>query len=236
MPLDKHASITITAYDWVPDFARGLVRDLRVRWALEEVGLDYRVEYLPQGTQKMPPHRRRQPFGQVPTYEEGDLTLFESGAIVLHIADRAPGLLPDGPDARAKATQWVIAALNTIEPHLNDWALATIFEAGEPWSLPRKPAIRERIDERLGELSARLGTNDWLEGDFCVGDLVMVAALQQVDDELADLFDRYPNLADYRARGEARPAYRRALQDHLAGFTGSPPPGWAEDQEKEALL
>ncbi|AKM07170.1 glutathione S-transferase family protein [Pelagerythrobacter marensis] len=233
MPLDKQASIVITAYDWVPDFARGLVRDLRVRWALEEAGLDYRVDYLPQGTQKMPPHRQRQPFGQVPTYEEGDLKLFESGAILLHIADHAPGLLPPGSNGRAKAAQWVIAALNSVEPPLSEWAIATIFEADKAWSLPRKPSIRERIEERLAELSARLGSDEWLEGEFCVGDVMMIAVLQMVSGELTDMFDRYPNLAEYRARGEARPAYRRALKDHMEGFTGNPPPGWNQDQEKD---
>ena len=223
------APITITAYDWVPDFAKGLVRDLRVRWALEEVGLDYRVEYLPQGTQKMAPHRARQPFGQVPTYEDGELTLFESGAIVLHIADSAPGLLPEGPNARARAAEWVFAALNTIEPHLSDWAMAELFEADQPWSAQRKPGIRERIDERLGELSSRLGDEDWLKGEFCAGDLMMIAVLQMVGGEIGDLIERYPNLVAYRQRGEARPAYKRALEAQLAGFTGEPPPGWSEE-------
>ena len=228
MPEVADAPITITAYDWVPGFARGLVRDLRVRWALEEVGLDYRVEYLPQGTQKEAPHRARQPFGQVPTFQEGELTLFESGAIVLHVADRAPGLLPGGPNGRARAAEWVFAALNTVEPHLSDWAMATLFEADKPWSEPRKPAIRERIDERLGELSKRLGDAEWLEGEFCAGDLMMIAVLQMVGGELADLFDRYPNLAAYRERGEARPAYQRALEAQLQGFTGKPPAGWGD--------
>lgn len=228
MAIDPDAPITITAYDWVPGFARGLVRDLRVRWALEEVGLDYRVDYLPQGTQKLPPHRTRQPFGQVPTFEEGDLTLFESGAIVLHIADRAPGLLPEGPNSRARTAEWVFAALNTIEPHLSDWAIATIFEADQPWSEPRKPAIRKRIDERLGELSDRLGDAEWLEGTFSAGDLMMIAVLQMVGGELADMFDRYPNLAAYRERGEARPAFQRALEAQLHGFTGKPPAGWGD--------
>ncbi|MBM0168565.1 glutathione S-transferase family protein [Altererythrobacter sp. C41] len=228
MAIDPHAPITITAYDWVPGFARGLVRDLRVRWALEEVGLDYRVDYLPQGTQKLSRHRTRQPFGQVPTFEEGDLTLFESGAIVLHIADRAPGLLPEGPNSRARTAEWVFAALNTIEPHLSDWAIATIFEADQPWSEPRKPAIRKRIDERLGELSDRLGDAEWLEGTFSAGDLMMIAVLQMVGGELADMFDRYPNLAAYRERGEARPAFQRALEAQLQGFTGKPPAGWGD--------
>jgi glutathione S-transferase len=223
-----NAPITITAYDWVPDFARGLVRDLRVRWALEEVGLDYRVEYLPQGMQKEPAHRQRQPFGQVPTFQEGDLTLFESGAIVLHIADRAPGLLPEGPNARARAAEWVFAALNTVEPHLSDWAMVEIFEADQPWSEPRKPSIRERIDERLGELSKHLGGDDWLEGEFSAGDLVMIAVLQMVGGEIGDLLERYPNLVAYRERGTARPACARALEAQLAGFTGDPPPGWTE--------
>lgn len=229
MAIDPNAPITITAYDWVPDFAKGLVRDIRVRWALEEVGLDYNVEYLPQGTQKEPAHRRRQPFGQVPTYEDGELTLFESGAIVLHIADRAPGLLPAGANGRARAAEWVFAALNTVEPHLSDWAMAELFEADKPWSAQRKPGIRERIDERLGELSRRLGEDDWLEGQFCAGDLMIIAVLQMIGGEIGDLIEAHPNLVAYRKRGEARPAYKRALEAQLAGFTGDPPEGWAED-------
>ena len=214
---------TITAYDWVPDFAQGQVRDLRVRWALEEVGQLYDVDYLGQGEQKHPPHRARQPFGQVPTYQDGDVTLFESGAIVLHIAERFGGLLPAEPAARARAIEWMFAALNTVEPPIMDRTFVTIFEAGEPWSKPRRPAVEQRIDERLKELSDRLGGSTWLDGEgFTAGDLLMVAVLRIIDGE--GLVERYDNLAAYVARGTKRPAFQRALAGQLAGFTGSPSP------------
>ncbi|MBU2340291.1 MAG: glutathione S-transferase family protein [Alphaproteobacteria bacterium] len=226
MPIDPDAAIRITAFDWVPDFARGQVRDLRVRWALEEAGRPYAVRYLSQGAHKAAPHRARQPFGQVPTYEEGDLTLFESGAIVLHIAGTCDALLPPDLAGRARAVEWVFAALNTVEPPIMDHAVATLFEADQPWSRPRLPAIEARIDERLGELAARLGGDDWLDGDFTAGDLLMVAVLRILSDTA--LLGPYPHLQAYVARGEARPAFRRALADHLAGFTGAPPAGFAE--------
>ena len=217
---------TITAYDWVPDFAKGLVRDLRVRWALADVGQAYEVRYLEQGSQKAPPHRAIQPFGQVPTFEDGNLTLFESGAIVLHIAGQRPGLLPSDPNSRSKVVEWVIAALNTVEPPIMDYAIATLFEADKPWSKPRLPSVKARIDERLGELSDRLGPSEWLEGGFSAGDLMMVAVLRQIAG--TDMLESYPNLAAYVARGEARPAFQEALADQLAGFTGTPPPHIAQ--------
>ncbi|MGP7795381.1 glutathione S-transferase family protein [Sphingomonas sp. CLY1604] len=225
----------ITAFDWVPPFAQGQVRDLRVRWALEEAGQAYDVLYLAQGEQKAPPHRGRQPFGQVPTYEEGDLILFESGAIVMHVADRfGGGLLPADPAARARAIEWMFAALNTIEPPLMDHAIATIFERGKPWSAPRLPAVLERIDGRLGELSRRLGERTWLDGDaFTAGDLLMVSVLRIVAGD--GLLAAYPNLVAYVARGEGRPAFARALAAQMAGFTGSPPPAilaWLKAQEE----
>ena len=169
----------ITAFDWVPPVARGQVRDLRARWALEEVGQAYDVEYLSLGQHKQPPHRERQPFGQVPTYQEGEVTLFESGAIVLYIGERFGGLFPDDRAARARAIEWMFAALNTVEPPIMDLAVATVFEADKPWSKPRQPAVEKRIDERLGELSRRLGEKPWLDGDaFTAGDLLMVAVLR----------------------------------------------------------
>jgi glutathione S-transferase len=217
----------ITAFDWVPDFARGQVRDLRVRWALEEVGQPYDVLYLSQGEQKSPGHRGRQPFGQVPTYEEGDLVLFESGAIVLHIADTHDGLMPGTRDGRARAVEWMFAALNTVEPPIMDHATCTLFERGEPWSAARLPSVEARIHGRLEELSNRLGGRAWLDGDtFTAGDLMMVAVLRIVAGD--GYLDPYPNLAAYVARGEARPAFQTALAQQLAGFTGSPPPGFAE--------
>ncbi|KQU47415.1 glutathione S-transferase [Sphingomonas sp. Leaf339] len=225
----------ITAFDWVPDFARGQVRDLRVRWALEEVGQPYIVRYLAQGAQKQPPHRTCQPFGQVPTYEAGDLVLFESGAIVLHIAEAHPGiLLPDDPAARSRAIEWMFAALNTVEPPIMEHAIATLSERGKPWSAPRLPAVRLRIDERLGELARRLGDRTWLDGDrFIAGDLLMVAVLRIVSGD--GMLAPHPNLAAYVARGEARPAFARAMADQLAGFTGSPPPGFAEWLKSQQL-
>ncbi len=223
---------TITAFDWVPDFAKGQVRDLRVRWALEEVGQPYEVQYLTQGSQKEAPHRARQPFGQVPTYQEGDLTLFESGAIVLHIATKHGGLLPADPGARSRAIEWMFAALNTVEPPIMDHAICTLFEANESWSKPRLPAVNARIDERLGELSRRLGDKEWLDGDtFTAGDLLMVAVVRIVAED--GFLDTYPNLAAYVERGTARPAFQRALADQLAGFTGEPPAAFKEWLEKQ---
>jgi glutathione S-transferase len=225
---------TITAYDWVPDFAQGRVRDLRVRWALEEVDQPYDVDYLAQGEQKQPPHRARQPFGQVPTYQDGQITLFESGAIVLHVAERFGGLLPTDPAARARAIEWMFAALNTVEPPIMDLAIVTIFEAGQPWSKPRQPAVEQRIHERLKELSDRLGDSAWLDGDlFTAGDLLMVSVLRIVEGK--GLIERYDNLAAYVARGTVRPAFQRALDGQMAGFTGSPPPeiqAWLDRQKQ----
>ena len=228
---------TITAFDWVPDFARGQVRDLRVRWALEEVGQPYDVIYLSQGEQKQAPHRGRQPFGQVPTYEEGDVLLFESGAIVHHIAStHGDTLLPADPAARARAVEWMFAALNTVEPPIMDHAIATLFERGKPWSAPRLPSVLDRIDERLGELSRRLGDNTWLDGDvFTAGDLLMVAVVRIVAGD--GMLDGHPNLVAYVERGTARPAFAKALADQMAGFTGSPPPefaAWLAKQGEQA--
>ena len=219
-------TVTITAFDWVPDFAQGLVRDLRVRWALEEVGQPYDVRYLSLGAQKEPAHRARQPFGQVPTYEEEGLVLFESGAIVLHIAERHAGLLPKDAAARARAIQWVFAALNTIEFPIWDRVFATLFEADKGWSKPRLPAVEERVRERLGELSQRLRDGEWLDGAFSAGDLMMVSVLRILRG--SGIVEEYAKLAAYVARGEARPAFKRALDAQMAGFTGKPPPGWPE--------
>lgn len=221
----------ITAYDWVPDFAKGLVRDQRVRWALEEVGQPYDTRYLSQGTQKRPEHRQLQPFGQVPTYQRDGLTLFESGAIVLHIAQTHDGLLPADDDARARAIEWLFAALNTVEVVVADYAIVTIFEGDKPWAAARKPVVVERIDERLGELAARLGDGEWLDDDFTVGDLMMVSVLRQLRG--TGIVERHGRLADYVARGQARPAFQRAMDAQMAGFTGTPPGGWAKTPEKE---
>lgn len=232
-------TVTITAFDWVPDFAKGQVRDLRVRWALEEVGQDYDVRYLSQGEQKGSDHRQRQPYGQVPTLEEGDLTLFESGAIVHYIADTRPGLFPTDPAGRARATEWMFAALNTVEPPIMDLAIIDLFDADKPWSKPRRPATEARIRERLKETADRLGDRDWFDGaEFTAGDLMMVAVLRIIEDD--PLLAEQPNLVAYVKRGTARPAFQRALDAQMAGFTGNPPPGFAEwmaeMQRKQAEL
>jgi glutathione S-transferase len=216
----------ITAFDWVPDFAKGQVRDFRVRWALEEVGQPYEVRYLAQGEQKGAEHRARQPFGQVPTYEEDGLTLFESGAIVHHIATKWPGLMPADAAGRALATEWMFAALNTVEPPIGELAYVDIFEADKPWSKPRRPAVEERIASRFKDVSRRLGDNEWFNGDFSSGDLLMVSVLRIIEDD--PLLAAHPNLVAYVKRGTDRPAFRRAIDAQIAGFTGSPPPGFAE--------
>lgn len=222
--------VTITAFDWVPPFAQGQVRDLRVRWALEEIGEAYDVRYLSQGEQKQPPHRARTPFGQVPTLEDGDLTLFESGAILPHLGSTRAGLLPADANARARATEWMFAALNTVEPPIMDLSIVDIFEADKPWSKPRRPSVEKRLRERLGEVAARLSERDWFDGDFSAGDLLMIAVLRIIERD--PLLAEHPSLVAYVKRGAARPAFRRALAAQLAGFTGSPPPGFAEWEAK----
>jgi len=224
---------TITAFNWVPPVAQGQVRDLRVRWALEEVGQPYDVRYLGLGEQKQPPHRARQPFGQVPTYEQDGLTLFESGAIVLHVAETYGKLLPQKADGRARALEWMFAALNSVEPPIMDLAFVTFFEADKPWSEMRRPAVEARIHARFKDLSDRLGDQTWLDGDaFTAGDLLMVTVLRIIEGE--GLVEAYDNLAAYMARGIARPGFQKALADQMAGFTGSPPPefqAWLDKQK-----
>jgi glutathione S-transferase len=215
---------TITSYDWSPDGARGLVRDVRVRWALEEVGQPYDVQYLSWGEQKQPAHRALSPFGQVPTYREDGLTLFESGAIIIHIARTRRGLLPDAPTPALRSEMWVHAALNSIEPAVWDLVTVRIIEGREPWAEARLPIVEGRLRTRLGELADRLGDADWLEGDFSVGDLMMVAVLRPLS--VHPVLQEFPELAAYVARGEARPAFQRALADRLAGMTGAAPADW----------
>ncbi len=213
---------TITAFDWVPPFAQGQVRDLRVRWALEEVGEPYDVDFLRPGEQKEPAHRSRQPFGQVPTYEDGDVILFESGAIVLHIAERYGTLLPESAAGRVRAIEWMFAALNSVEPSIMDLSFVTIFERDKAWSAPRRGSVEERIDQRLGDLSVRLGGQPWLDGEaFTAGDLLMVSVLRIIVGQ--GLVEKYDNLAAYMQRGIARPAFQRALKTQMAGFAGEPP-------------
>jgi glutathione S-transferase len=212
-------TITITAFERSPDGGKGLARDMRVRWALEEVGQPYDVRLLSFKGMKEPAHLALHPFGQIPTYEEGDLALFESGAIVFHIAERHAGLLPDDANARARAITWMFAALNTVEPPIFDRVLAKILERDEPWYEQRLHALEDSIRKRLGELSARLGEADWLDGAFSAGDLLMVTVLRRLQG--SGMLDEYPNLSAYVARGEARPAYKRAFDAQLAVFTAA---------------
>jgi glutathione S-transferase len=207
---------TITAFEQSPDRGQGLARDMRVRWALEEAGQPYEVRLLSFQAMKEPAHRALHPFGQIPTYEEGELVLFESGAIVLHIAQRHAGLLPEEANARARAIAWMFAAINTVEPPVLELLTAKFAEGDKPWSEQRLPLIKDRIRHRLGELSVRLGDADWLDGAFSVGDLMMISVLLRL--KASGMLDEFPNLAAYLARGEARPAYQRAFDAQLAVF------------------
>jgi glutathione S-transferase len=206
-------TITITAFERSPDGGRGLARDTRVRWALEEVGQPYEVRLVSFRAMKEPAHLRLHPFGQIPTYEEGNLALFETGAIVLHIAERHPGLLPGDANPRARAITWMFAALSTVEPAVLELANARLMEADKPWNAERLPLVKDRVRARLGPLSVRLGDADWLDGGFSAGDLMMVSVLLRL--RASGLLDEYANLAAYVARGEARPAYRRAFAAQL---------------------
>jgi len=207
-------TIVITAFERSPDGGKGLARDTRVRWALEEVGQPYDVRLVSFRAMKEPAHLALHPFGQIPTYEEGDLALFESGSIVFHIADRYAGLLPADSDARARAITWMFAALSTIEPPILDLTIAKLGEGDKPWAKERLPSVEERIRDRLKQLSARLGDAEWLDGAFSAGDLMMVSVLLRL--RRSGILDEYPNLAAYVARGEARPAYKRAFDAQLA--------------------
>jgi glutathione S-transferase len=211
---------TITVFERSPDGGKGLARDMRVRWALEEVGQPYDVRLVSFSEMKESAHRTLHPFGQIPTYEEGDLVLFESGAIIFHLAERHAGLLPDDANARARAITWIFAALNTVEPPILELVTARFLEGDKPWSKDRLPLIKDRIRDRLKQLSARLGSADWLDGAFSAGDLMMVSVLLRL--KSSGILDEFPNLAAYVARGEARPAYQRAFDAQLAVFTGKP--------------
>ncbi|TKR29498.1 glutathione S-transferase family protein [Luteimonas gilva] len=214
---------TITAFQTSPDRGRGLARDTRIRWALEEVGQPYDVRLLSFEGMKQPAHLALQPFGQIPTYEEDDLVLFESGAIILHIAEHRGGLLPEDANARARAIMWMFAALSTIEPPLVEFTTALLFERNESWYEQRRPMIEDRLRKRLAALSGRLGDADWLDGAFSAGDLLMVSVLQRL--KSSGILNDYPNLSAYVARAEARPAYQRAFAAQLAVFTGNAPSG-----------
>jgi len=207
-------TITITAFERSPDGGKGLARDTRVRWALEEAGQPYEVRLVSFRAMKEPAHLALHPFGQIPTYEEDGLVLFETGAIVLRIAQRYPGLLPADDHARARAVTWMFAALNTVEPPILELVTARIFEGDKPWASERIPLVAERVRDRLAPLSARLGDAEWLDGDFSAGDLMMVSVLLRL--RPSGILDAFPILAAYVARGEARPAYQRAFAAQLA--------------------
>ncbi|UPK28798.1 glutathione S-transferase family protein [Bradyrhizobium sp. 195] len=209
----------ITAFENSPDRGRGQARDMRVRWALEEVGQPYDVRLLSFEAMKQPVHRALHPFGQIPTYEDGDLALFESGAIVLHIAERHDGLLPKDANARSRAIAWMFAALSTVEPPIIELTMAMLFERDKSWYAERLPMLQDRVRVRLGELSRRLDNADWFDGAFSAGDLMMVTVLRRLS--TSGLLDGYPAIAAYVARGEARPAFRRAFDAQLAVFTAA---------------
>jgi glutathione S-transferase len=211
--------ITITGFKQSPDRGRGLARDMRVRWALEEVGQPYDVRLLTFGEMKEPGHLALQPFGQIPTYEEGDLALFESGAIVFHIAERHGGLLPEDANARARAITWMFAAVNTVEPPLVELGMAMLFERDKPWYEQRLPLLQDRARKVLSELSRRLGTAEWLDGSFTAGDLMMAGVLFR--SKGTGMLDSFPHLLAYIARSEARPAFKRAFADQLAVFNAA---------------
>jgi glutathione S-transferase len=214
---------TITAFERSPDRGRGLARDMRVRWALEEVGQPYDVRLVSFSEMKESAHRKLHPFGQIPTYQEGDLALFESGAIVFHIAERHAGLLPEDASARARAIAWMFAALNTVEPPINDRGMTMLLERDKSWYEERRAILEDRVRVRLGELSSRLGEADWLDVAFSAGDLLMVTVLRRLSG--SGELEKYSNLSAYVARGEARPAYKRAFDAQLAVFTGKAPNG-----------
>jgi glutathione S-transferase len=210
---------TITAFENSPDRGRGLARDMPVRWAFEEVGQPYDVRLVSFAALKQPGHRALQPFGQIPTYEEGGLALFESGAIVLHIAETHAGLLPDDANARARAIAWMFAAKSTVEPPIVERETAILFEKDKSWYEARLPILDDRVRARLTDLSRRLDDADWLDGDFSAGDLMMINVLRRP--AASEIVKEFPNLAAYLARGEARPAFKRAFADQLTVFTAA---------------
>ena len=220
MPLNPNAAIEITAFRWVPDFAQGVVRDLRARWALEEAGLDYRVRLLDQ--QRPPEYLKEQPFDQVPILRDGDLQIFESGAIVQYIGEKSEALLPRDKQGHYRAIQWTYAALNSLEPAIFNVLAIDIFYAGEEWAKLRRPGAVDFAKLKLKRVSDWLGDKQWLEGDrFTIGDLIMVTSLRFL--RHTDIVDQFPNLAAYVKRGEARPAFQRALSDQLAVFAANQP-------------
>ncbi len=223
MPVNPAAPIEITAFRWVPDFAAGLVRDLRVRWALEEAGLDYRVRLL--GEKKPPEYVREQPFEQVPTFRDGTVHIFETGAIAQYIGEQDERLLPRDPQGRFRAIQWTYAALNSVEPALQQLVLCDIFYPNDEWAKLRRPGAEEFARLKLKRLSDWLGDKQWLEDRFTIGDLIMVTVLRNL--RHTGLVAEFANLKAYQGRGEARPAFQRALADQLSVFAEHQPQGEA---------
>lgn len=213
--------ITISAFRWVPPFAQGLVRDLRVRWALEEAGHPYEVRLIGPQEQKSDDYRALQPFGQVPTYEEDDLKLFESGAIVMHIAEKSDALMPRDADGRARARTWMFAALNTLEPQVQQLAAIDLFYPAEEWAKARRPGVEQMVRKRLGELQVSMKGRDYLEDRFTAGDLLMVTVLRNL--RQTEILTEYPALSAYRERCEARPAFARALAAQMEPFKKNAP-------------
>lgn len=217
MPVNPESAIEVTAFNWVPPFAEGLVRDLRVRWALEEAGLDYRVRLLDARTPRPDDYFLDQPFGQVPSYRDEEVQLFESGAILLHLAISGDRLLPFDRAARMRSVAWMIAALNSVEPMLIELLNIDIFHSGEDWTKERRPQVVDKVRARLNRLADALGDREWLEGDrFTIGDLMMVTVLRIL--RHTQLVAEFPNLDRYVKRGEARPAFQAALADQIAAF------------------
>ena len=229
MPVNPDAPLELTAFRWVPDFAAGLVRDLRIRWALEETGRDYRIRLLDALSPRPPEYFLEQPFGQVPAIRDGDVRLFESGAILIHLAVEDERLLPFDRAARMRAVAWLISALNSVEPMIFELVNIDIFHRGEAWTKERRPQVIDKIRARLKLLSDALGDKDWLEGSFTIGDLMMVSVLRNL--RHTELVAEFPNLRAYVARGEERPAFQRALADQLAVFAANQPQA---DREGEA--
>jgi len=216
-------TIVITAFERSPDGGQGLARDTRVRWALEEVGQPYEVRLVSLQAKMQPGHLSLHPFGLIPTFEEGDLALFETGAIIFHIAEHHAGLFPDDASARARAITWMFAALNTVEPPILELVTVKILEGDKPWAEERLPLVKDRIRDRMAQLSARLGDADWLDGAFSAGDVMMVSVLLRL--RPSGLLDEFPELAAYVARGEARAAYKRAFAAQWAINAADPQAG-----------
>jgi glutathione S-transferase len=219
MPLNPNAAIEITAFGWVPEFAQGVVRDLRVRWALEEAGLDYRVRLL--GQERPLEYLKEQPFDQVPCFNDGKVRIFESGAIIQYIGEQSEALLPADPQGKYRAIQWTYAALNSVEPAIINLLLIDIFFVGEEWAKLRRPGAEDFAKLKLKRVSEWLGDKDWLEDRFTIGDLLMITVLRFL--RHTDLVSQFPNLAAYVKRGEARPAFQRALADQLAAYAENQP-------------